>query len=194
MTRTFIAVELDAEAREELRRDIDRLRVVLPGVRFVAPASLHLTLAFFGDLGDARLAEATAAAEEAAVESSPFTLRLGGIGTFGPPQAPRVIWAGVAGDVSALVALQSRLMRAVSAHGFRPEDRPFAPHLTLARLKKPLDTAQAAALQTLATTSQHEDGTPLPVESLAVMKSELLRSGARYTRLRAFPLAGRRAS
>jgi 2'-5' RNA ligase len=188
MTRTFIAVELDEGARDALRREIARLRAALPGVRFVDPASLHLTLAFLGELGDERLAVAITATEETAHGAHPFTVEINGIGTFGAPQAPRVVWAGLAGDISALLAVRTRLARALAARDFPLEDRPFSPHLTLARLKDRLDADSALRLDALVR-QPSGGGTPLPVEALAVMKSELSRSGARYTRLRACRLA-----
>jgi 2'-5' RNA ligase len=187
MTRTFIAVELDEGARAALRAEIARLSRALPGVRFADPAGLHLTLAFLGELDDERLAEATAATKEAVAEARPFTLRIAGLGTFGPAWAPRVVWAGVAGEVPALLAVQSRLAAALAARDFPAEERPFAAHLTLARLKERLDAEALARLVALvreAGAAKRRRGTALPVEALAVMQSELLRSGARYTRLR----------
>jgi len=190
-TRTFIAVELSEEARAALRRELARLARALPSVRWAAPESLHLTLAFLGGLDDDQLAEATAAAEETAASASPFTLRIEGLGTFGPPHAPRVVWAGLAGDLRALTAVQGRLARALEARGFPPDERPFAPHITLTRLK---DRLASDALQRLASLvgSPSPAKAPLPVHALAVMKSDLLRSGAVYTRLRECPF-GRQA-
>ena len=187
MTRTFIAVELGEEARAALRAESARLARALPGVRFADAASLHLTLAFLGELDDDRLAAATAATEEAAAGAPPFTLRIAGLGTFGPAWAPRVVWAGVAGEVSALLAVQSRLAAALAAGGFVLDERPFAAHLTLARLKERLDTealARLTALMQEAGAAKRRRGAALTVEALAVMKSELLRAGAVYTRLR----------
>jgi 2'-5' RNA ligase len=187
MTRTFIAIELSDEARAALRAEIARLARALPGVRFVDPASLHLTLAFLGELDNDLLAEAIAATEEAAAEAHPFTLRIDGLGTFGPPYAPRVVWVGVAGKTQALLAVQSRLARALAARSFPPEERPFAAHLTLERLKERLSTealARLTALVQASSAASRKRGATMHVEALAVMKSELLRSGARYTRLR----------
>ena len=92
-------------------------------VRFADPASLHLTLAFLGELDEARLPEAIAATEDVALATSPFALSVAGIGTFGGAKAPRVIWAGVVGDIAALLAVQSHLARALEARGFVLEAR-----------------------------------------------------------------------
>jgi 2'-5' RNA ligase len=181
MTRTFLAIELPDEVRAALAREIAHLARALPDVRWSDPAGMHLTLAFLGELDDARLADATAAAEEAAATATPFALQLVGLGSFGPPRSPRVLWAGVGGDLTRLLTLQERLASALDARGFPREQRPFAPHLTLARLKMPLPPAELAALPCLL--SAPVVPVAWTVDAIAVMKSELLRSGARYTAL-----------
>jgi RNA 2',3'-cyclic 3'-phosphodiesterase len=186
-TRTFIAVELPNGARAALQAHIARLSRALPRLRFQPLDSLHLTLAFLGELDDEQLAAATQATVSAAPTASRFALTVAGLGIFGPPYAPRVLWCGVGGDVAALLRLQAALADRLEAAGFPREERPFAPHLTLARFKQPLDSAALQRLTgILATPSVAE--TPFAVESLSVMKSELLRPAARYTRLRACPL------
>ena len=187
MTRTFVAVELEGKVLATLEQQIARLRRALPEVRWAEVSSLHLTLAFLGELDDAKLAAATEAAAEVAVAARPFTLQVAGLGTFGPSWAPRVVWAGLAGEMGALLALQRRLVLALEACGFPREERPFAPHLTLARLKQPLG-AEALARLTAILQAHRTRAALLPVKALAVMQSELLRSGARYTCLRACAL------
>ena len=187
MTRTFLALELPETIKAVLRRRTERLAHALPEVRIVDVAGLHLTLAFLGELDNAHLAAATEAAEEAASAHAPITLRLARLGTFGSARSPRVIWVGLAGEVAQLGALQSTLADALAARGFPREARPFAPHLTLARIKKPLSDDLLAALARL-------QGEPAPdaawqADALSVMKSELLRPAALYTALSRWPLA-----
>lgn len=187
MPRIFIAVELPDNVRTFLTREIARLGRALPGVRWVEPASLHLTLAFLGELDDA-LASAKRATEAAAVASVPFTLRTGALGTFGPRHAPRVIWLGVAGEVPRLLATQEALAQRLEEAGFPREQRPFSPHLTLARLKASLAPEVLTRLQALLREPPQEYAS-WRVNEISVMKSELGRGGARYTRLQAYPLA-----
>lgn len=190
MTRTFIAVRLPDAVRAQLALQIESLKPQLPAaVRWVAPESLHLTLAFLGELDDARLAAAKEATAVAAHEGAPFTLALTHLGTFGPARSPRVVWAGVSGDVSALANLQGRLATELELRGFPHEDRPFSPHLTLARIKEPLPSDTGRAVPELLRSTPADHGS-WQVHELCVMKSELSRSGARYTCLHAFPLEG----
>lgn len=187
MTRTFIAVELPDDVRTYLAREITRLSRAVPGVRWVDPASLHLTLAFLGELDDEALAAAMTATEKAATASAPFTLRTGALGTFGPQRAPSVIWIGIEGETKRLLAVQDALAQYLEDTGFPREQRPFSPHLTLARLKISLQPEALTRLQTLLREppSTH---TSWRVGAISVMKSELGRSGARYTRLQAYLL------
>ena len=190
MTRTFIAVELGEQARTALATIIRELADALPSVRFVDPESLHLTLAFLGELDDDRLALASEAARAAARTPAPFDLGIGGLGVFGPRRAPRVVWAGVTGDVERLQEAQRRLADELAARGFLLDERAYSPHLTLARIKRPLETDELATLERFLRAPAGEPA-PIPVRALSVMKSELLRGGARYTRLRECPLASR---
>ncbi len=187
MTRTFLALELPDAVKNALRRRIERLARMIPETPWVSLESLHVTLAFLGALDDARLEAATQAAAAVAALHTPFSLRLAGVGTFGSARSPRVVWMGLAGEKALLLALQADLADDLTARGFPREERPFAPHLTLARVKKPLSDAAMATLARL----QRE---PAPnatwqVDAISVMKSELLRPAARYTALSRWPLA-----
>jgi 2'-5' RNA ligase len=195
MTRTFVAVELEDPARAYLAREIGRLGRALPRVRWVDPAGIHLTLAFLGELDDARLAAVEAAAEIAARAAHPFTLEVAGLGTFGPPTAPTVVWAGVGGNLPRLGALRETLTVALEVRGFARDARPFSPHLTLARLRDPLAPDDAARLRQLVAAAGVRAPvlTPdalIPVDQISIMQSEQLRPLSRYTRLRAVGLGG----
>lgn len=186
MTRTFLALELPDAVKNTLRRQIERLGRAIPEIHWVNPDSLHLTLAFLGEIDDAQLMAASESAAATARANAPFTLRLDGLGTFGSAQAPRVVWVGLAGDKTRLMQVQATVADELAARGFPREQRPFAPHLTLARIKRPLSDA---ALTTLARVQRE----PLPkmtwqADAISVMKSELLRPSARYTALSHWPL------
>lgn len=159
----------------------------MPRVRFVDPASVHLTLAFLGDLDGAQLEQAREAAATAA-EDEPFQLALAGLGVFGPRRAPRVVWAGVSGDTARLLALQRRLAAELGTRGLALEERAYSPHLTLARLKQPPDASERTQLERMLN-APVVDPAPISVDALSVMQSELGPAGARYTCLLRLPLA-----
>lgn len=180
-TRTFLAIELDDPTRAFIREREHELAEAMPHVRFVAAATWHLTLAFLGDLTPEQLAAARLAAHDAAATTTPFTLHATRIGTFGPDDAPRVIWIGVGGMTRELFVLQQQVAAALRAHNVPFDDKHFVPHITLARLHNPLTPAEATALA--AGKALMGQGPALPVTAISVMKSELSPAGARYTAL-----------
>ena len=106
----------------------------LPGADWVAPANMHLTLRFIGEVDES-------AAEEidgmlAGIEAEAFSLELDGIGTFGDGAKARSVWAAVKPS-PALSHLQAKVESAVVRAGLPPEGRKFTPHVTLARLHRP---------------------------------------------------------
>ncbi|MGE5245101.1 MAG: RNA 2',3'-cyclic phosphodiesterase [Betaproteobacteria bacterium] len=137
--RLFTAVDLSDEARTaiagvqaRLRRALDRGRSSL---RWVRPEHMHLTLVFLGELPEAQV-PALIENMSAAVDIAPFTAVLGGLGTFPPERAPRVLWLGLEAGVREAIELE-RLVRARVAQADLPVDaRPFHPHLTLARWRE----------------------------------------------------------
>ena len=187
MTRTFIAVDLDDATRDALARLSRRVSRALPAARVPAPETLHITLAFLGELDDPRIEDAIQATREAAAGAAPFWLAPGRIGVFGPDHAPRVVWVGIGGQTGRLRALQRSLARALDARGFTPDDKPFSPHLTLARLTAPLDDASTLRLQQLRSEPPPRADS-WRVEDLRVMRSDLSHAGARYTPLAIIPL------
>lgn len=186
MTRTFIALELDAEQQRFLQNVIRQGRTLLPDLRWVDPAGIHLTLAFLGELNNERLALAKEAATQAAERSRPFVYRLSGLGTFGPPRQPRVLWMGVSEPTGALHTIHQALAGELEQRSFETEKRPFSPHLTLARIKAPLTPEQVQILQQLLSRYQFASPT-YRVTHLYVMKSELSSGNARYTCMQASP-------
>lgn len=187
MTRTFIALDLDDPTREALVRLSRRLARAMPTARVAAPETLHITLAFLGELDDDRVADATQATRDAAGESAPFWLAPGRIGIFGPEGAPRVIWVGIGGQVGRLHALQRRLSHALAARGFALDGKAFSPHLTLARLNAPPGEAAMLRLRALRSEPPIRSDAWL-IESVRVMRSDLAPGGARHAPLAIVPL------
>ena len=195
MTRAFIALEMHASMQRALSHTIERFAQALPALRWVDAASIHLTLAFLGELDDERLALAMEATQATAQDFPSFQYRLTAPGVFGSPRQPRVIWMGIEDSPlaqlhgSPLQRLHHTLNRELERRDFETEKRPFSPHLTLARVKQPLSPAEQQTLQRLLHSKQDDANSTLyRVNSLNVMQSELSRSGAKYSVLRAYTL------
>jgi 2'-5' RNA ligase len=141
MARLFFALWPDAAAREALA-DLARDTASRYGGRAVPAANLHLTLVFLGEVDPARIGALRRAADGPAGPGFPFLLdRIGGFRRAG------VVWAGCHQPPPALLALQSGLERRIREAGFSPDDRAFAPHLTLARrVRDPVEPGDMKAV------------------------------------------------
>lgn len=190
MIRTFVALEMNDALQSHLAGIIRQVAQALPGIRWVDPASIHLNLAFLGELTDEQLAEAIEATEMVAQQACPFSYRLSRFGTFGSPRNPRVIWMGIEEPTGSLAFVHRILNQQLLQRGFEVDTRPFSPHLTLARLKSPLSSQDLQQLQSLLASKLRSlvPMTAYTAHHLDVMKSELQRTGARYTCLRSCPI------
>ncbi|GIV58939.1 MAG: RNA 2',3'-cyclic phosphodiesterase [Rhodothermaceae bacterium] len=177
MARLFVALDVP----RPVRRKLLGLMRPRPGVRWVREEQLHLTLRFLGHVEEAM--ERAVRERLDAVQAAPFSLRLGGTGVFPGPARPRVLWVGAHAEAG-LLSLQQAVEAAVVDAGLPPENRPFHPHVTLARLQRP-DTAWIRAF--LRDHVDFEAGS-FTVGHFALYASTLRPAGAVYERLADFPL------
>lgn len=170
--RAFVAVDVEATAR--VRDLLQALRQSEAHLRVVPPENLHLTLKFLGEVEEGRTGAVTDVLEAAARGLAPFTMVLRGTGAFPRLTAPRVLWIGVEGADS-LVAFAQRLEDGLAALGFPQGRRPFAPHLTVARVK---GTRGRRALVDLLGAHRDDPFGEQRVEALRLKRSELRPTGA----------------
>lgn len=131
--RLFIAISLPKAQKEMLFHRSEDLAEHWSFKKWVHPSDYHLTLRFLGACTFHRAREVRQALKESSPGWQPFRLRIDGIGLFGVPTRPRILWAGVGGDLEALHRLYTDVARAVEPLGFEREKRPYRPHITLAK-------------------------------------------------------------
>jgi RNA 2',3'-cyclic 3'-phosphodiesterase len=182
--RLFIAVPLPSELTD---RAAALLPAALPAIRPVRAELMHLTLAFLGWTPDGQLDDVVAAARAAATPQPAFELSFAGAGRFPATGRPRVVWLGIGEGQDALAELAARVVRELRARDLKLDDRPFAPHLTLARVRDeatgPEGRTIAAAVETLVVPELRTR-----VERIAVVESVLSPKGPRYTARAELPL------
>jgi 2'-5' RNA ligase len=186
--RSFIAIELSDEARTKLAQLQSQLKAIVPPntVRWAAPQNIHLTLHFLGDVAVGDVEKVVNALETAASTCPPFSLRLEGLGCFPNTRRPRIVWTGVAGETGTLVGLHRDLGEKLKQNiGFKPEARPYSPHLTIGRVKKGLPRRRLTQLGQALAGEQVNVGqlVTLPVKAITLIKSELKPTGPVYTSL-----------
>ncbi len=135
--RAFLALSVPEPVQAALGRLIQELRSAGDGAKWVHPSQIHLTLKFFAELTAEGLAALDAAVPEACAAAAPFPVAVDGLGSFGPADAVRVVWAGVQDPEGGLSAFQARLEERLARAGFPREERPFTAHLTLCRVRSP---------------------------------------------------------
>jgi 2'-5' RNA ligase len=182
--RCFIAVELP----EELRDKLDNLQAQLksgdqPGVKWVNPYGIHLTLKFLGSVAQDRISPITRAMTEVAKRASPFTLQVGGLGVFPNVRRVQVAWVGLGGEVDKLAQLQQGVESALAGLGFAPERRSFTPHLTLARLRDRASPEERQRLGQLIAETRFEPDYSFLVDAISLIRSQLTREGAIYSQI-----------
>lgn len=183
--RLFLAIPLppDLAVRATLI-----LPTSLPALRRVKPENLHVTLAFLGNTPDDRLDDVNGAAADAAARVSPFTLSFDRAGRFPERGRPRVVWLGIAEGEASVLELGAGVYEGLRSRSLHFDDRPLAPHLTLARVAEDASAAEAktvgAAVDELAVPDLRFE-----VGEIAVVQSVLSPKGPRYTALATAPLA-----
>ena len=175
MPRLFIGLELPAAQAQALLA----LAEPGPGLRWQSAAQLHLTVRFIGELGEEQ-AEHLAAALSA-LQAPAFELQIGGVGYFGSPQSPRILWAGVVAPAP-LQALREQVDPLILPW-CAVDPQPFVPHVTLARCG-----SECASLQPFLLAQRGLRLAPWLVSAVCLFASEAGQGGSRYSVLARYPL------
>jgi len=180
--RSFVAVELPDEARAglaSLRRELERDEQRF--VKWVDPGGIHLTLKFLGNIPSRRVTEITEAMKKAVQGLAPFHLEISALGAFPGLKQPRVVWVGVGGELDKLSTLRQNIDSALAALGFAREERPFVPHLTVARVREGASAPEKGRFGELVGSVAFEGRYRIDVEAVRLMRSQLTPAGAIYT-------------
>jgi len=180
--RLFVALQIPDDVRAALREFVQPLRAKWPRVRWTRPEGQHVTLKFLGEVGEERL-EAIVSVLAPLRSSGPVTIKFRGIGFFPQSRRPRVLWAGVEGSAN-LQPLAAEVEGALVAVGFAAEQRPFRPHLTLARFGPEEDTTRLR--EALAAHVEAGFGSAT-ASKFILFRSHLKPGGAQYTPMETFP-------
>jgi 2'-5' RNA ligase len=186
--RAFLAVDPPQEIFNGIIKIQERLRKAIQGdIRWVRPEGIHLTLKFFGYVYESDIANISHVVKNNVANMKALMLNVTNLGAFPSVNRPRVLWLGIDGDTDALINLQTEIDAGFQDYGFKKEDRPFRPHLTLARIKEPKGLVGLAE-----TVTKNEDyiAGSFTVSGLTLFKSDLKPTGAIYTKLAHFPFPG----
>lgn len=208
--RTFVAVLLDEAVRRPLASLLVKAAGLPSDVKWVEAANLHITVKFLGNVPAPALPAIGQALAGVAQGFWPFDVRVTGLGTFPSHGTPRVVWVGLEGEAAqgrgaapaaavaapeasaggrarpaALVTLAGAVEVGLGALGYPREDRPFAAHITLGRVRGQRGQAELKAF--IEKESAFRAGAQA-VSEIALMRSDLRPEGPVYTKLAGFPL------
>jgi 2'-5' RNA ligase len=193
--RVFVGIDLDDEIRTKIARLLAGVCGFAPDARWVRPESLHITLKF---IGEQKLEQVAAITERLQlVKGKSAEIRFAGHGFFPTAKAPRVFWIGIQAGPG-LAELASSVDSALAELQIPREERPFSPHLTLARggggsgspkwRKGDGPNSAFAELQKrLAAMSELDFGT-MTAREFFIYQSQLSPGGSKYTKLQRFSL------
>ena len=177
--RLFVAIDIEPHVRVRIKQIQNRLARELDlsdkQVKWVHPERIHLTLKFLGDVNDASLTGVCDVVKRTASEFESFDFEAKGLGVFGRPA--RIVWAGIS-DCPSLMRLQSKLQERFSELGWAEENKAFAGHLTLCRVKN------ASAGRKLADAVGQYKNEPLGLVAateVVLYQSQLSSAGPLYT-------------
>src|SRR5258708_11975305 len=194
--RIFIGIDLDPDVRVRIARFIEGIEGFAPDVRWVRPEALHITLTFIGEQPLERVEAITERLRR--VESTGFEIQAGGYGFFPTAKAPRVFWIGIHAGPQ-LADLAESIDIAAAELGVPREDRPYSPHLTLARARAGRtsdspkwrkgdgpNTTFAVLEKRLAAMGELDFGT-MTAHEFILYQSQLSPKGSKDTKLPRFP-------
>jgi len=189
--RLFIAIDLDDPIRQRILRFMEGVRGFAPEVRWISPASLHITLKFIGENNQFEAIKEKLGKIQAPQPQISFR----GTGFFPTAKSPRVFWIGIEADKH-LAELAQSVEEALLPLGIEKEDRAFTPHLTLARSGSGAPRRQSSdgpnkkfqhLQEQLAKIPPPEFGT-MTAHEFFLYRSKTAPTGAVYTKLAGFEL------
>jgi 2'-5' RNA ligase len=193
--RLFIALDIDDAIRTRLSRFVEGVTGFAPDARWVKPESLHVTLKFIGEQSDSAVDQIKETLSQ--VESSRSEIHFRSYGFFPTAKSARVFWIGMEADPQ-LATLAAIIDDKMASLGIPNEDRPFSPHLTLARAGSGSGSPRRNKTDRPNRVFHHlqEKLDPLPAPEFGTMmarafllyQSQLSPKGSKYTKLASFDL------
>lgn len=186
--RSFLAFELPEDIKGIVSRVSGEMKKSPLDVRWVNVDNIHLTVIFIGNISEDRLADMDRGIKDVCHYYGPFDISLSGAGVFSSRRNPRVLWIGLAGDIERMSLFRNSLQESLEPFGIKVEKRRFNPHLTLGRFRK--GAKSGVHLDKILLEYRNLNSPGQPISELVLFKSDLKPSGAVYTKLNEWPLAG----
>ena len=181
--RSFISIDLeDQQILSRIASILSSLQSLGGDLKPVERENIHLTLKFLGNVSAPRLSEVKSSLQQ--VIFSAFTAEIKGAGAFPNLNHMNVVWVGVNEGWSQVEQIYEQVEKLLSGLGFRRENRPFSPHITIARVRSGRKRDEVASfLQRLT----EESFGVITVDKIRLKQSILSSSGPKYSTLLEIP-------
>lgn len=189
--RSFIAIPVPDQGIEALQDTVQKLESDIGrSVRWVRLDGIHLTLKFMSDIPAGTVEQVLEALPQVASQFPPIKLAISGLGVFPNTRRPRVLWAGLTGELEALSELQSAVDDMVGRLGLPKELRPFSPHLTLGRVRRETSESQLRKIGEIMADAARPSAVPWTANTVNLMRTELDPAGSRHYLVGAAAIGG----
>ncbi len=175
--RLFVAIDAGPALAAVVGRAVTLVRPLAERAAWAGKGPAHVTLVFLGNVEEDRVPALCAVLRDTVGRHRALTLRVHGARVFGRPTHPSALGAAIEGDREPLAALVADLRRVLAPLGFKPEDRAFHPHLTLARARG--DRGDPGLARCVAALRDHDFGV-IHAKKITLYRSDLHPSGARH--------------
>ncbi len=187
--RAFVAIDLPPDVQDCLTQVSAQLRerVGEKSVRWVPIPNIHLTLKFFGDVSENNLDVLKEIISAEAALQKPMEIGIGRLGAFPKTRHPRIIWVGVEAPPE-LTSLQRGIETKTNKVGYPKDKRSFFAHLTLGRVTRNAAPSDVRKIGDIIISSAVGFLGAASVQAVHIFKSDLLSTGAVYTKIFTAPL------
>ena len=184
LVRTFISAPVPDRVKKVKQMLFSTLEGEKVNIKWVRNIQIPLTLKFLGFTPETDINRLKKVIAAVTAKFEPFELTIRNTGCFPAPNRPRVLWLGVNDEKNQLALLVNDLEQALEIEGFPISDKPFSPHITLARISYP----QKYTPNISRYLQSSYDEIVLPLNRVQFFSSELLPFGAVHTLLGTFPM------
>jgi len=178
--RAFIAITFPEELRGRVQKLQERIEMTDADITLVGADELHYNLKFLGEINEAQANAVKAVIGEVTGQYTTFKLHAAGFGAFPSNQYARVVWIGATEGSQHLKAIAEVLDLKLSELGFKKEERPFEPHLTVGRVKSARNKPE---LMLLLRELENIDIGAFDVAAITLFESKLSPQGPVYSPL-----------
>lgn len=184
-TRCFLAIDVNERVKVNVKVTQDRVKESEADVKLVDPANLHFTARFLGYLTEDQIRLVTDALRPLLGCETSSNVSVQGIGFFGSPNRPKVIWAGVGRGKQYIEGLFARIGAKLDEMGLRTGERGTVPHITIARVRSERNINM---LREIISKERESFYGETLIDAVKLKASVLTQSGPKHSDVAIFPL------